>query len=238
MSYISRCARPMERDRGSVSDLHAQLLPQGVPDTQAERPGPRPGWWWVRCWPWAGGAWFVLGRDGGCGGCADGFASGAVAAAMPASAASAPAVPPSAPDVAPAPAPAAAVAAPAPAPRPRPATKRPAADDRATAAVPRAAARPPAPPPPPPAAPAPPPAPPPAARLPGLGELPGELRQQIPPLVIGGSVYSPQASARMVIVNGQVFQEGSSLTPELKLEQVRQKAAVFSIRGQLFEVPF
>jgi general secretion pathway protein B len=82
------------------------------------------------------------------------------------------------------------------------------------------------------------PAPAPAARLPALGELPGELRQQVPPLAIGGSVYSPQASARMVVVNGQVFLEGGNLAPELKLEQVRPRSAVFSIRGQLFEVPF
>jgi general secretion pathway protein B len=70
-----------------------------------------------------------------------------------------------------------------------------------------------------------------------LADLPGDLRQQVPPLVIGGSVYSPQASVRMVIVNGQVFQEGNTLAPELKLEQIRQKTAVFSIRGQPFEVP-
>jgi general secretion pathway protein B len=82
-----------------------------------------------------------------------------------------------------------------------------------------------------------PPAPPaPPVRLPALAELPADLRQQVPPLVIGGSVYSPQASVRMVIVNGQVFQEGNSLAPELKLEQIRQKTAVFSIRGQRFEV--
>ena len=56
-------------------------------------------------------------------------------------------------------------------------------------------------------------------------------------LVVGGSVYSPQASARMVVINGQVFQEGNNLAPELKLEQVRPKTAVFSIRGQRFEVP-
>ena len=56
-------------------------------------------------------------------------------------------------------------------------------------------------------------------------------------VVVGGSVYSPQASARMVVINGQVFQEGSSLAPELKLEQIRQKTAVFSIQGQRFEVP-
>ena len=35
-----------------------------------------------------------------------------------------------------------------------------------------------------------------------------------PALTIGGSVYSPQANARMVVVNGQVFQEGNALTPE------------------------
>jgi general secretion pathway protein B len=70
-----------------------------------------------------------------------------------------------------------------------------------------------------------------------LAELAGDLRQQVPPMAIGGSVYSPQASARMVVINGQVFQEGSQLAPELKLEQIRPKSAVFSIRGQRFEVP-
>ena len=41
----------------------------------------------------------------------------------------------------------------------------------------------------------------------------------------------------MLIVNGQVFREGSPLAPELQLEQIGAKAAVFSIRGQRFEVP-
>jgi general secretion pathway protein B len=77
----------------------------------------------------------------------------------------------------------------------------------------------------------------PPVRVPTLAELPAELRQQVPSLVVGGSVYSPQASVRMVVINGQVFQEGNSLGPELKLEQVRPKSAVFSIRGQRFEVP-
>jgi general secretion pathway protein B len=74
-------------------------------------------------------------------------------------------------------------------------------------------------------------------RVPSLAELPGDLRQQVPALAIGGSVYSPQASARMIVVNGQVFQEGNALTPELTLEQIRPKSAVFTIRGQRFEVP-
>ena len=75
------------------------------------------------------------------------------------------------------------------------------------------------------------------ARLPSLGDLPPELRQMVPPLAIGGSVYSPQPTARMVVINGQVFQEGSALGSELRLEQIRQKTAVLSIRGTRFEVP-
>jgi general secretion pathway protein B len=77
----------------------------------------------------------------------------------------------------------------------------------------------------------------PAPRFPRMNELPEELRQQIPALAIGGSVYSPQADKRMLIVNGQVFLEGAVLAPELKLQQIRPKSAVLSIRGQPFELP-
>jgi general secretion pathway protein B len=41
----------------------------------------------------------------------------------------------------------------------------------------------------------------------------------------------------MVVLNGQVFQEGNELGAELKLEQIRPKSAVLSIRGQRFELP-
>jgi general secretion pathway protein B len=75
------------------------------------------------------------------------------------------------------------------------------------------------------------------ARIPALAELPEDLRRQVPAMAVGGSIYSPQPAARMVIVNGQVFQEGAVLGPELLLEQIRPKSAVFTIRGQRFEVP-
>lgn len=228
MSYILEALRKAdaERERGAVPDLHAQLLPPGAAEAQAEPPK-------TSVLPWltvgvllaivAGGAWYLLGRD-------EPVAVAVAPPAPPVPASAAPAA--SAPQAGAASAPAvvASAAEAAAASRPTPSQK-----PVAKAAPPRRA--------PPPAVP-PPRAEPPAAkaaapvRVPPLGELPGELRQQVPPLVIGGSVYSPQASARMVVVNGQVFQEGSNLAPELKLEQIRQKAAVFSIRGQLFEVPF
>ena len=80
-------------------------------------------------------------------------------------------------------------------------------------------------------------APQPAERVPLLAELPDDLRRQVPAMVIGGSVYSPQPASRMLIVNGQVYREGSPVAPELQLDQIGTKAAVFSIRGKRFEVP-
>jgi general secretion pathway protein B len=227
-----------------VPDLHAQLLPLGSPEAEAEPPRSSPLIWLgvgVLLAGIAGGAWWA-------------FSGGESAAPAPVPVAQAPAqaVPPPA-SVPAAPANVAVEAPPATAQptvraesaasrsTPKAAAKATAAASAPAAAAPKPRPKPaaPAPAPAPTPAPAPATAPPPApaVRVPSLAELPGDLRQQVPPLVIGGSVYSPQASVRMVIVNGQVFQEGSILAPELKLEQIRQKTAVFSIRGQRFEVP-
>jgi general secretion pathway protein B len=240
MSYILDALRKAdaERERGSVPDLHAQLLPLGSPEAEAEPPRSSPLIWLgvgVLLAVAGGVAWWALG---------DGEpAAPAPPTPIPLGQAPAAALPPPAPTLVPPPAGPAEAASPpqqasprAEAAAPRPAPKA-AAKPKAVASAPAALA-----PEPKPAKPeqaAPPPASPPAppARLPSLAELPGELWQQVPPLVIGGSVYSPQASVRMVVVNGQVFQEGNSLAPELRLEQVRPKTAVFSIRGQRFEVP-
>jgi len=74
-------------------------------------------------------------------------------------------------------------------------------------------------------------------KLPKLAELPESVRREVPAMAIGGAVYSPQPDARMVIVNGQVAREGEALGPGLLLVQIRPRSAVFSIRGQRFEVP-
>lgn len=257
MSYILDALRKAdaERERGSVPDLHAQLLPQvaGAGDVGEGSPG-------VLRWVVlgvglalvAGVAWFWLGRDVNTVSApptpptppaiAVAPPQAAMPQAPPPPQAEAPPAPPPAAPAEPAPPPAVAEAAP-PAPPPVPkkaevkkadAKKTDTKKDEAKKAEPKKAeAAPPKP-----AAPASKsePAPPPAP-LPALADLPPDLRQQVPPLVVGGSVYSPQASARMVVINGQVFQEGNPLTPELKLEQIRAKSAVFSIRGQRFEVP-
>ncbi len=85
----------------------------------------------------------------------------------------------------------------------------------------------------------PPPAAPPSppARLQSFAELPESLRREVGPLSPGGSVYAEQAAARMVILNGQVFREGDSPATDLRVEQIRPRSVVLSLRGQRFELP-
>ncbi|MBS1179560.1 MAG: hypothetical protein H6R06_3972 [Proteobacteria bacterium] len=247
MSYILEALRKAdaERERGSVPDLRAQTLPLSVSDAEVQRPRPSPALWLglgVGLAAAAVTAWYFLARDESVR-----TVPPVATVAAPPTVVSPPPAPvappvPSQPPVPPVQVPALSVPKAQPAVQPGPPTPKPLAEAKTTVgarvpakpsparkpavSVPKPVA------PPPKAEPAAPP-----ARVPTLAELPAELRQQVPTLVVGGSVYSPQASARMVVINGQVFQEGNSLGPELKLEQVRQKTAVFSIRGQRFEVP-
>ena len=73
-------------------------------------------------------------------------------------------------------------------------------------------------------------------RLLQLGELPDALRREVGPLNPGGSIYAEQAGARMVILNGQVFREGDLLAAQLRVEQIRPRSVVLSLRGQRFEL--
>ena len=74
----------------------------------------------------------------------------------------------------------------------------------------------------------------PAAR----SSLPAGAPAGSPALAVTGGVYSQDAAQRMLIVNGQVFNEGSEVAPGVKLEEVRPKQAVLSFGGQRFTLPY
>ena len=136
-----------------------------------------------------------------------------------------------APVVLPKPMPAAPAAVVPSVPPPAPAASRPAPSARATPA--------PAPPPPRPKADpvarqASSQAAPPAVRP--FSDLSEELRRQIPPLAITGSVYSNSPGKRLLLVNNQVLAQGSLAAPEVTLEEIQAKSSVFSFRGTRFRV--
>lgn len=86
----------------------------------------------------------------------------------------------------------------------------------------------------------------PSVALPGLAPphqpdrpnaLPAQMRAELPPLTISGSIHSPHASERIVIINGLVLREQGEVIPGLRLEEIRSTSVVFSYKGYRFEQP-
>ena len=64
------------------------------------------------------------------------------------------------------------------------------------------------------------------------------MQQALPKLAISGGVYSENAAQRMLIVGGQVVNEGAELAPGVVLEQIRPRNAVLRFRGWRYSVGF
>jgi general secretion pathway protein B len=77
-----------------------------------------------------------------------------------------------------------------------------------------------------------------AERTYSLAELPPDVRQALPKFSVSGGVYSENVAQRMLIVNGQVFNEGSEIAPGVVLEQMRAKLAVLKFRGLRIAQPY
>ena len=77
-----------------------------------------------------------------------------------------------------------------------------------------------------------------ASAVPNINELPPGVRSQLPRLAVGGAIYSESPSARMVILNGQVWHEGEKPAADTVLEQIRLKSAVLNFRGQRYEINY
>jgi general secretion pathway protein B len=77
-----------------------------------------------------------------------------------------------------------------------------------------------------------------AARIYQQSELPDAIRAELPPLTIGGSIYSENPANRMLIVNGQLFHEGDKLAPDLFVEQIKLKAAVLRYKGYRYQTSY
>lgn len=57
-----------------------------------------------------------------------------------------------------------------------------------------------------------------------LSELTAEQRRELPPMSLGGSVWSDSALSRFVIVNGQVVREGETAAPGVVVETIGPKS--------------
>jgi general secretion pathway protein B len=245
MSYILDALRraDAERERGAVPNIHAQEY--AAPSNDADTPRTTPPWLWIVLVLLAAAVlalgWKLFAGD-------PSREPVQVAAAPVPAAAPAPAV---VPGIAPAAPAASTLAPPSPVPlqpvQALPITP-PVAASRAAAATSKAASRPaartepsssatPAASPAVLAAPASTPA---SAveRIYAVAELPEDIRRSLPALPIGGAMYSKNAADRMLIVGGQILHEGDTIAPDLKLEQIRLKSAVFRFKAYRYEVSY
>lgn len=69
-------------------------------------------------------------------------------------------------------------------------------------------------------------------------ELPDAVRNQLPRMSIGGSIYSTDRASRFLIINGRVFHEGDSVTPDLTLEEIKLKQAVLKYKQYRYTVSY
>jgi general secretion pathway protein B len=78
------------------------------------------------------------------------------------------------------------------------------------------------------------------AAAPAVAEAPpvAGLPPDAPKLAISGGVYSANVAQRMLIVNGQVFNEGSEIGAGVMLEEIKPKAAVLKFRGSRYTVTY
>lgn len=91
------------------------------------------------------------------------------------------------------------------------------------------------------------PAPAPAAARPGvavdepvvnLRELPEPIQRAIPPVTVGGYIYSKNAADRLLLVDKVLRREGDEVAPGLLLEKLQPKEAVFNFKGYRYRVPY
>jgi general secretion pathway protein B len=69
-------------------------------------------------------------------------------------------------------------------------------------------------------------------------QLPEDLKRSLPPLAIGGAVYSDNPGSRLLMIGGQLLKEGDVAGPGVTLEQIRPRSAVLRWKDVRYEVRF
>ncbi len=55
-------------------------------------------------------------------------------------------------------------------------------------------------------------------------------------MAISGAVYSDNPAQRLLLVNGQVLNQGSQVAPDLTVVEIRSNISEFSFRGTRFRL--
>jgi general secretion pathway protein B len=75
-----------------------------------------------------------------------------------------------------------------------------------------------------------------AGKLYGIGELPSDIRHNLPEFRISGHAYSTDARTRVVRINEKILQEGQDLSAGLRLEEIIPDGVILAYQGFRFRV--
>jgi general secretion pathway protein B len=73
---------------------------------------------------------------------------------------------------------------------------------------------------------------------PSLRELPEPIQRSIPPIAVGGYIYSKNPADRLLLIDKVLRHEGEEVAAGLVLEKLLPRAAVFNYKGYRYRVPY
>lgn len=76
------------------------------------------------------------------------------------------------------------------------------------------------------------------APVPILQELPEQVQREIPPLAVGGYIYSSSKTDRSVLINQRLLHEGEEVAPGLVLEKMLPNGMVLNYRGYRYRTGY
>lgn len=71
-----------------------------------------------------------------------------------------------------------------------------------------------------------------------LNELPEAIQREVPRVVFGGYIYSPNPADRLLLIDKMLRHEGEEVAPGLVLEKLQPKGAVMNYRGYRYRVAY
>ena len=71
-----------------------------------------------------------------------------------------------------------------------------------------------------------------------LQSLPEAIQRDVPKVVFGGYIYSPNPAERLLLVDKMLRREGEEVAPGLVLERLLPKAAIMNFRGYRYRVAY
>ena len=71
-----------------------------------------------------------------------------------------------------------------------------------------------------------------------LQQLPEAIQREVPRVIVGGYIYSPNPADRLLLVDKMLRREGEELAPGLVLERLMPKYAVMNYRGTRYRVGY